>query len=77
MIPLRLIDTMANAPASPVTHLEGPAELVSRLRELGVHPGVAVQLLKQLPFQGPWIIRLGEVDLALRTEEAECIWINR
>lgn len=60
-----------------VQALEGDPFLTERLREVGVHPGAELSIVRKLPFGGAQIIRLGEVDVALRDEEAACIRIAK
>lgn len=60
-----------------VQALEGDPYLTERLREVGVHPGVELSIVRKLPFGGAQVIRLGEVDVALRDEEAACIRIAK
>ncbi len=57
--------------------LEGDPYLTERLREVGVHPGAELSIVRKLPFGGAHVIRLGEVDVALRNEEAACIRIEK
>lgn len=59
-----------------VADLAGDEFLLERLREIGIHPGATLKIVQRLPLRGPHIIRLGEVDVALREEEARCVWIQ-
>ncbi len=51
-------------------------ELVKRLADLGLRPGVDLQVLFRIPFGGPLVVRLGAMSLALRLEEAECLMVE-
>ncbi len=59
-----------------VTQLSGPDLIVERLSELGIYSGKILQVVGQIPFSGPLIIRAGSQVLALRVEEAKCIQIK-
>lgn len=54
----------------------GPAEIVERLKEMGLHLGVAVLYQGRAPFRGPHLIRFGSTVVALRDEEAACAKIQ-
>lgn len=73
----RLTENSSSAENWMIDGLEGDHHLVTRLRELGIHPGQQLQIVRRLPFGGPWVLRMGQVDLALRSEEAQCIWIRK
>lgn len=50
----------------------GPAEIVERLKEMGLHLGIRVLYQGRAPFRGPHLIRFGSTVVALRDEEAAC-----
>jgi ferrous iron transport protein A len=55
----------------------GDTQLVERLKELGVHPGLNLTYLGRAPFSGPLLFRFGATVLALRQEEVACLRLNR
>jgi Fe2+ transport system protein FeoA len=77
MTSTRLVDCVTGQDLWTIGDLKGDSYLVTRLRELGIHPGQHLQILQRFPFGGPWLLRIGQVDLALRNEEAECLWIRK
>ena len=56
--------------------LEGEAMLTERLLDMGLHPGVEVELVERMPFRGPVIVRAEASIFALREEEAQCLKIK-
>jgi Fe2+ transport system protein FeoA len=48
-----------------VTHTFGGSEIVRRLAEMGLTPGVEVRVLRKCPFRGPLEIEVRGVELAL------------
>ncbi len=56
-----------------IQSLRGHDQIVQRLRELGLHPGIEVEYVGQAPFAGPRILRVGATLIALRSEEAACV----
>jgi len=54
----------------------GEPLLIERLKELGFHQGLKLQLVGQAPFGGPQLYRFGNTVLALRYEEAACTLIQ-
>lgn len=79
---------MNSASLIPLTHcrkhgetyrlvrLQGPENLVERLRELGLHSGIEVEYAGRAPFSGPQLLRIGPTLIALRTEEAACVLLS-
>lgn len=55
--------------------LEGEPVVVERLQELGFLPGAPIEFLGSTLFGEPLLIRVGNVTVALRKEEAKCIRI--
>ena len=56
--------------------IEGDAERLQRLAELGVRSGKHIQVLQRTPFNGPIIIQVERSLIALRSEEALCITLK-
>lgn len=75
---LSLDTTEANPSISwTIDSLSGDALIVERLREVGLFPGAEISIIRRMPLGGPVVVRTGDVDLALRSQEAQCIWIQR
>ena len=55
----------------------GETIIVERLKEMGLHPGLEVEMIGRAPFGGPILFRFGNAALALRVEEAECAIIQK
>jgi ferrous iron transport protein A len=58
-----------------VKRVKGSGRVAKRLMELGVIPGVAVQVVKCAPFGDPIEVRLRGYSLAMRRSEADAIEI--
>ncbi len=56
-----------------VTAVNGEGSVTRRLLEMGVIPGVAVQVVKMAPFGDPIEIRVRGYSLAMRKSEADAI----
>lgn len=54
----------------------GPAEIVERMREMGLRPGLEVGLLQRSPLRGPLVLAVSNTVMALRLEEAECVSVE-
>lgn len=59
-----------------VTAVNGTGSITRRLLEMGVIPGVAVQVVKMAPFGDPIEIRVRGYSLAMRKSEADAIEIS-
>ena len=57
----------------PIYDLDGTAELVVRLMELGFTPGQEIRLTGRALFGSPVYVEVRGAVLALRKNEAECI----
>jgi Fe2+ transport system protein FeoA len=53
--------------------IEGEPVIVERLGELGFVPGETLVLQRRLVFNGPLIVEVRGVPVALRAEEASCL----
>jgi ferrous iron transport protein A len=62
-------------PKGIIHALKGPDELVARLHELGLHPGLEVIFKGRAPFSGPLLLQLETTLFALREDEAACVEI--
>jgi ferrous iron transport protein A len=56
-----------------VTTVNGTGRVTRRLMEMGVIPGVAVQVVKTAPFGDPIEVRVRGYSLAMRRNEADAI----
>lgn len=59
-----------------ITELKGSAELTLRLSELGFTSGESVTVVGKSLFQSPLYIEIRGAVMALRKNEAECIWVK-
>ncbi len=59
-----------------VTAVNGASSVTRRLMEMGVIPGVAVQVVKMAPFGDPIEIRVRGYSLAMRKSEADAIEVT-
>lgn len=58
-----------------IRSFQGEASMVERLKEMGFHEGLEIQVAGYAPFGGPLLFRFGNTVLALRREEASCLLI--
>ena len=49
---------------------------ISRLGELGIIPGAIVRVVKKNPFNGPIQLKLNNNHIAIRSEDAELIYVS-
>jgi len=62
--------------AGRVTAVNGSNRIARRLMEMGVIPGVAVQVVKTAPFGDPIEVRVRGYSLAMRRNEADAIEVT-
>jgi len=63
-----------------VLGLVGPSDLTLRLQQLGFIQGETIWFLGRTAFQGPFLVELRGVAVALRDIEARCLevkWIDQ
>ena len=68
--------TLTELPAGSgarVTDVRGDSVVTRRLMEMGVIPGVAVEMIKAAPFGDPLEIRVRGYSLAIRRSEASVV----
>lgn len=53
--------------------LRGPENYLRRLHELGFISGAEIFCINRISFGGPILFKTGNVTVALRREEAECL----
>ena len=71
--------TLRNVPAGStarVTAVRGNSSITRRLMEMGVIPGVSVEVVKTAPFGDPIEIRVRGYSLAIRKNEADSIEVS-
>lgn len=71
--------TLTNLPIGQpgrVTAVSGTNRIARRLMEMGVIPGVAVQVVKTAPFGDPIEVRVRGYSLAMRRNEADAIEVS-
>lgn len=71
--------TLTNLPIGQegrVTAVNGTGRVTRRLLEMGVIPGVAIQVVKSAPFGDPIEIRVRGYSLAMRKSEADAIEVS-
>lgn len=56
-----------------VTAVHGSGRVTRRLMEMGVLPGVPIQIVKSAPFGDPIEVRVRGYSLAMRRSEADAI----
>ncbi len=59
-----------------VTAVHGTGRITRRLMEMGVVPGVDVQVIKAAPFGDPIEVRVRGYNLAMRRSEADAIEVT-
>lgn len=60
-----------------VDQVGGSKDLQLRLHELGFFRGTELEVLKKIPFGGPFVVRLGNTLLALREDELKLLSLSR
>jgi len=73
---VRLSTLEAGATASVSRMGEESPEFLSFVEMLGLLPGVEVRVAGRAPFNGPLLVRVGEVEHALGDEVASKIWVQ-
>lgn len=71
--------TLTNLPVGKgarVIAVRGEGRVTQRLMEMGVVPGVAVEVIKTAPFGDPIEVRVRGYSLAMRKDEADTIDVS-
>lgn len=63
---------MSEQHSACIHSFSGDALIAERLKEMGIYPGLELQVVGRAPFRGPFLFRFGNTVLALRAEEAVC-----
>lgn len=56
-----------------IKSIVGPEDIVKRLYDLGLFPGLEVHMIQQISFNSVTVIQFGETFLALNKEEISCL----
>jgi len=67
------LNTLAAGRCGTILSIDAPAELVARMRALGLRAGRRIKVIRRSPFQGPIQVRAGQTDLIIRRAEAAVI----
>jgi ferrous iron transport protein A len=67
------LNTLAAGRCGTILSIDAPAELVARMRALGLRAGRRIKVIRRSPFQGPIQVRAGQTDLIIRRAEAATI----
>ncbi len=62
--------------AARVTSVHGSGRVTRRLLEMGVIPGITVQVVKMAPFGDPIEVKVRGYNLAMRRSEADAIEVS-
>lgn len=73
------VTTLRNVPVGSsvrVTAVNGESRISRRLMEMGIIPGVSVEVIKTAPFGDPIEVRVRGYSLAMRKSEADSIEVS-
>lgn len=70
---LTTIDTLVVGATAELYQLDGDTDIVNRLMDMGLRPGLQIEYITRMLGSGPIVIRLDTTFLALREEEAQCL----
>jgi Fe2+ transport system protein FeoA len=70
------LDELPVGSSARVVSVTGTGRVTQRLMEMGVIPGIGVQVVKAAPFGDPIEIRLRGYSLAMRKSEAASIEVS-
>jgi len=70
------LNELAAGQSARVVSVGGTGRVTQRLMEMGVIPGIGVQVVKTAPFGDPIEVRLRGYSLAMRRTEAEAIEVS-
>lgn len=76
---MKILATEIQSPADvwEVREITGDEAMRERLHEMGFTSGKEVKLRGRLPFGGPLLLEVGNGLVALRQDEAGCLWVER
>ena len=71
---------LSEVPSASVVRLRRVADVdgsdATRFESHGFWPGTEITVVRRSPFGDPIHVRLRGIDLALRREEAGCLWVE-
>jgi Fe2+ transport system protein FeoA len=56
-----------------IQSISGPEEVIKRLYNLGLLPGIEILIIRKISFQSVTVIQFGETILALNEQEIACL----
>lgn len=56
-----------------IQSISGPDEVIKRLYNLGIIPGLEILIVRKISFQSVTVIQFGETILALNEQEIACL----
>jgi len=71
------LDQLASGSSGVITRVEGTSVLTRRLLELGLVPGTRVEVLRRAPLGDPIELRLRQVHLSIRRDDAAAVHVAR
>ncbi|HMM80954.1 MAG TPA: ferrous iron transport protein A [Pyrinomonadaceae bacterium] len=70
------LNTLPIGASGRVTAVNGDSRITRRILEMGIIPGVLVQLIKSAPFDDPIEVSVRGYSLAMRRSEAAAIEVT-
>ncbi len=70
------LSSLTSGQSARLTKIQGSAEFVERMMEIGICPGVEVVVDRHLPFRGPMVLKYLSTRMALRIQDADNIEVN-
>ncbi len=71
------LDEMRPREHCTITKLSDSDRLGQRLLDLGIYPGLAVQILRNAPLEDPMEIEINGYFISLRHEEAQSVEVEK
>ena len=59
-----------------ISRINAQGELAQRIRDIGLNPGVIIELIGRAPLKDPVAIKVRNFTVALRNNEADHIFID-
>lgn len=72
----RMLGDLKPGERASVARIEGGGALRRRMMDMGIVPGVELEVVRRAPFGGPLQVRLKGYYLAMRKEECSKIIVN-
>ena len=72
------LSSLVNGESAKVNRIPDPSsELLKYLANLGMFPGVKIQVEEKAPFKGPILVRVGSSSYPLSLDVASCIYVSK